>query len=161
MLKDMERYDQQLVFVALKGLLESGKNAGMVFHNGDPGHPVYHDGADGTDTGPVGYKPSSDWWSEWKVPEGEKIVHIEVQIAGWYISRLQFFTDRYTASPLFGKKPGNLFVVNAPCTGWLRTISGNVDQTRHSAKKRRRAVTSMTFHFDVNSMSRVRKKNFD
>jgi len=49
MFEDMDRTDQQLVFVGLKALLETGRNRGMVFYNADPGHPVYHDGAQGRD----------------------------------------------------------------------------------------------------------------
>ncbi len=85
--------------------------------------------------------------SVWKVPEGERIVRIEGEIAGHYISRLRFFTDRGSASPRFGGLSGKPFVVSESGIGGLRTISGHVNQRRHSAKSISRAVTSMTFHF--------------
>ena len=85
--------------------------------------------------------------SVWRVPEGERIVRIEGEIAGHYISRLRFFTDRGTASPQFGGESGRSFVVNEPGIGGLRTISGHVNKKRQSAKSINRAVTSMTFHF--------------
>lgn len=85
--------------------------------------------------------------SVWRVPEGERIVRIEGEIAGYYISRLRFFTDRGTASPQFGGGAGKRFVVNEPGIGGLRTISGHVNKKRQSAKSINRAVTSMTFHF--------------
>lgn len=71
--------------------------------------------------------------SVWRVPEGDRIVRIEGEIAGHYISRLRFFTDRGTASPQFGGKSGRSFVVNEPGIGGLRTISGHVNKRRHSA----------------------------
>ena len=85
--------------------------------------------------------------SVWRVPEGERIVRIEGEIAGHYISRLRFFTDRGTASPQFGGVAGRRFVVNERGIGGLRTISGHVNKKRQSAKSINRAVTSMTFHF--------------
>lgn len=85
--------------------------------------------------------------SVWSVPEGEKIVRIEGEIAGHYISRLRFFTDRGTASPQFGGTSGRSFVVKEPGIGGLRTISGQVNKARKEAKSIHRAVTSMTFHF--------------
>ncbi len=85
--------------------------------------------------------------SVWRVPEGERIVRIEGDISGYYISRLRFFTDRGTASPQFGGASGKRFVVNEPGIGGLRTISGHVNKKRHSSKSINRAVTSMTFHF--------------
>lgn len=85
--------------------------------------------------------------AEWKVPESERIVRIEGDISGNYISRLRFFTDRGTASPLFGGASGRHFVVNEPGIGGLRTISGHVNKRRHSAQSINRAITSMTFHF--------------
>ena len=85
--------------------------------------------------------------SVWRVPEGERIVRIEGEIAGHYISRLRFFTDRGTASPQFGGASGRSFVVKEPGIGGLRTISGHVNKKRQSAKSISRAVTSMTFHF--------------
>jgi len=83
--------------------------------------------------------------SEWKVPNGERITRVEGEIAGWYISRLRFFTDRGTMSPQFGGKGGNRFVVTDPAKGELRTISGWANLRRHPALSR--AITSMTFHF--------------
>jgi hypothetical protein len=85
--------------------------------------------------------------SVWRVPEGERIIRIEGEIAGHYVSRLRFFTNRGTASPQFGGKAGRSFVVNEPGIGGLRTISGHVNKRRQSAKSISRAVTSMTFHF--------------
>jgi hypothetical protein len=85
--------------------------------------------------------------SVWKVPEGERIVRIEGEIAGHYISRLRFFTDRGTASPQFGGERGKSFIVKESGIGGLRTISGHVNKKRHSAKSISRAVSSMTFHF--------------
>jgi len=89
--------------------------------------------------------------SIWRVPEGERIVRIEGEIAGHYISRLRFFTNRGTASPQFGGEAGKSFVVNEPGIGGLRTISGHVNKMRQSAKSIHRAVTSMTFHFGAPS----------
>jgi len=59
MFEHLDRLTQQLIFVGLKELLETGHNAGMIFHNGDPGHPIYLDGAEGVNTGPIGYIPDS------------------------------------------------------------------------------------------------------
>ncbi len=83
--------------------------------------------------------------SSWTVPEGEIIARIEGDINHHYISRLQFFTDRGTASPQFGGKTGRHFSVNEMDSGGLRTISGHVNKRRH--KSLNRAVASMTFHF--------------
>ncbi len=85
--------------------------------------------------------------SVWRVPEGERIVRIEGEIAGNYISRLRFFTDEGSASPQFGGLSGNPFVVSESGIGGLRTISGHVNKRRQSAQSIRRAVTGMTFHF--------------
>ena len=96
----------------------------------------------------------------WSVPEGERIVRIEGGIAGAYVSRLRFFTDRGTASPQFGGTAGKPFVVTEPGIGGLRTISGQVNKKRtqrappvlafirkEKPRSTHRAITSMTFHF--------------
>ncbi len=85
--------------------------------------------------------------SAWKVPEGERIVRIEGEISGNYISRLRFFTNKGKASPQFGGEPGRSFVVKDRGIGGLRTISGIVNKTRHKAKSNHRSITSLTFHF--------------
>lgn len=85
--------------------------------------------------------------SAWRVPEGERIVRIEGDVSGNYISRLRFFTDKGTASPQFGGVSGRHFVVSEPGIGGLRTITGHVNKRKHSAKTSHRAVASMTFHF--------------
>jgi hypothetical protein len=83
--------------------------------------------------------------TEWNVPAGEKITRVEGEIAGYYIGRLQFFTDGGTKSPQFGKNGGKRFVVTDPAVGELRTISGFANLKRDRAFNR--AITSMTFHF--------------
>ncbi len=61
---------------------------------------------------------------EWEVPEDEQIVRVEGR-AGERIDRLQFFTDKGTASPVFGGKGGKPFVFPQEGNGgFLRTISG-------------------------------------
>lgn len=81
----------------------------------------------------------------WVVPDGETITRVEGQIAGYYISRLQFFTDGGHSSPPFGGTPGKPFVAEDPARGALRTITGQVNLRRHPSLNR--AVASMTFHF--------------
>jgi hypothetical protein len=84
--------------------------------------------------------------AEWTVPEGQKITRAEGEIAGNYICRLQFFTDRGATSPQFGaQKGGRRFVVTDPAKGELRTISGWANLRR--SKYYTRAITSMTFRF--------------
>jgi Clostridium epsilon toxin ETX/Bacillus mosquitocidal toxin MTX2/Jacalin-like lectin domain len=83
--------------------------------------------------------------TEWKVPEGERITRIEGEIAGYYVSRLQFFTDGGHSSSQFGGTHGKRFVVADPAKGALRTISGYVNLRRHPSLNR--AVASMTFQF--------------
>jgi hypothetical protein len=61
---------------------------------------------------------------EWEVPEDEQIVRVEGR-AGARIDRLQFFTDKGTASPVFGGKGGKPFAFpQGGNGGFLRTISG-------------------------------------
>lgn len=85
----------------------------------------------------------------WKVPDGERIVRIEGEIAGNYISRLKFITNRGTASPQFGGVgvKGKSFVVTDRSIGGLRTITGSVNRRKHPSKDNHRAIASMTFHF--------------
>lgn len=83
----------------------------------------------------------------WDVPKGERITRVEGAITGFYLSRLQFFTDKGLASPLFGGEPGKGFEVTAPSNGALMTIGGWADLTRHKAPSRHRAICGMTFHF--------------
>jgi hypothetical protein len=83
--------------------------------------------------------------TEWKVPDGERITRIEGEIAGYYISRLQFFTDGGKESPQFGTARGKRFQVTDPAKGELRTISGWANTRRHRSFNR--CVTSMAFHF--------------
>jgi len=83
--------------------------------------------------------------TEWPVPEGEGITRVEGEIAGYYVSRLQFFTDGGHSSPRFGGAQGKPFVVTDPANGALRTISGWANLRRHPSLNR--AVASMTFHF--------------
>lgn len=83
----------------------------------------------------------------WQVPEGERIVRVEGDISGNYITRLRFFTDKGSASRQFGRKEGRKFTVTAPGIGGLRTLSGQVNQKKQSASDILRAVTSITFSF--------------
>jgi hypothetical protein len=84
--------------------------------------------------------------TEWTVPEGQKITRVEGEIVGYYINRLQFFTDRGASSPQFGGHGGGRrFVVTDPANGELRTISGWANLKRSRAYNR--AITSMTLHF--------------
>jgi hypothetical protein len=81
----------------------------------------------------------------WRVPEGERIVRVEGEIAGNYIGRLKFVTDKGSASPQFGTTAGKKFVASEPGIGGLRTISGHVNQK--GGRGVQLAVASMTFHF--------------
>ena len=49
MFEKMDRAHQEIIYLGLKSLLETGRYAGYLFHNGDDGHPVYRAGADGTE----------------------------------------------------------------------------------------------------------------
>lgn len=82
---------------------------------------------------------------EWKVPDGERITRIEGEISGYYVSRLQFFTDGGHSSPQFGGARGKSFVVTDPAKGALRTISGFANLRRDPSYNR--AIASMTFQF--------------
>lgn len=81
----------------------------------------------------------------WTVPDGDRITRIEGQIEGYYVGRLQFFTDGGHSSPLFGGKAGRPFVAEDPAKGALRTISGQANLRRHPSLNR--ALASVTFHF--------------
>ena len=91
--------------------------------------------------------------TEWDVPDGERITHVEGVIApptsgragAGYVSRLQFFTDGGKRSPLFGTSGGEPFVVTDSAKGGLRTISGWANLKRSGSFNR--AVASMTFQF--------------
>jgi len=83
--------------------------------------------------------------TEWRVPDGERITRVEGEIAGYYVSRLQFFTEGGQSSPLFGGKRGQPFVVTDPAKGALRTISGWANLRRHPSLNR--AIASLTFQF--------------
>jgi hypothetical protein len=81
----------------------------------------------------------------WVVPDGEGITRVEGEIEGYYVSRLQFFTDGGRSSDAFGTVRGKPFAVSDPAKGTLRTVSGWANLRRHPSL--RRALTSMTFHF--------------
>jgi len=83
--------------------------------------------------------------TEWQVPDGERITRVEGEVAGRYVSRLQFFTEGGQSSPLFGGKRGQPFVVSDPARGALRTISGWANLKKHPSLNR--AMALMTFHF--------------
>jgi hypothetical protein len=87
----------------------------------------------------------------WSVPEGERIVRVDGEIAknpsGFlYLSRLQFITNRGKKSPWFGRKRGTPFEAADPNGLPLRTISGWVNLRRHPSLNR--AIASLTFYFD-------------
>jgi len=86
----------------------------------------------------------------WAVPNGERIVRVNGEIAknasGFlYVSRLQFITDKGSRSQWFGKNRGTPFEAADPNGLPLRTISGWVNLRRHASLNR--AIASMTFHF--------------
>ena len=83
--------------------------------------------------------------TEWKVPDGQRITRVVGEIAGFYVGRLQFFTDGGQSSPQFGGTRGEPFVATDPAKRALRTISGSANLRRHPSLNR--AVASMTFHF--------------
>ncbi|MBZ5586195.1 MAG: TIR domain-containing protein [Acidobacteriia bacterium] len=83
--------------------------------------------------------------TEWKVPDGQRITRVVGDIAGFYVGRLQFFTDGGQSSPQFGGTRGEPFVATDPAKRALRTISGSANLRRHPSLNR--AVASMTFHF--------------
>ncbi|HUT47442.1 MAG TPA: TIR domain-containing protein [Sedimentisphaerales bacterium] len=87
--------------------------------------------------------------TEWSVPEGERIVRVEGEIAKYgndflYVSRLRFITDKKSPWEWYDGNPGKRFVADANGLP-LRTISGWANPRQHSSLKR--AITSMTFHF--------------
>ncbi len=114
---------------------------GIRLHYGEDGQGLLHLGLPENELSSWSIK-----LTPWDVPKGEVIVRVEGEIAGYYISRLKFFTESGAASPQFGGKSGNPFVCNEPDGGGLRTISGAVNKRRH--KSLNRAVAGMTFHFD-------------
>lgn len=83
--------------------------------------------------------------SGWTVPAGEQIVRIEGEIAGSYLSRLRFVTDRGSTSPQFGGRTGNPFVASDPNGLPLRTITLWANLKKHPSLNR--AVTSIRFKF--------------
>ncbi len=83
--------------------------------------------------------------TEWQVPDGQRITRVVGEIAGFYVGRLQFFTDGGQSSPQFGGTRGEPFVATDPAKRALRTISGSANLRRHPSLNR--AVASMTFHF--------------
>jgi len=83
--------------------------------------------------------------TKWSVPAGERIRRVEVDIAGHYVSRLQFTTDKGSKSPVFGGGRGQRFDVGDPSGLPLRTISLWANLKRDPSFNR--AVTSMTFTF--------------
>jgi hypothetical protein len=104
-----------------------------------------------------GFLQAGEWGirrDSWTVPPGEKIIRIEGAITGYYLSRLQFFTDRGHASPMFGQPGGQSFTSSNPKNGTLMTLSGWADTTRHGAKARHRAICGIRFHFGVSSRTR-------
>ncbi len=87
---------------------------------------------------------------DFTIPAGEQIVRVKGEYAKnrsgfFYISKLQFITDKGNQSPLFGGKSGTPFDVSDPDGSPLRTISGWYNPRRHSSLHR--AITVMTFQF--------------
>lgn len=97
-----------------------------------------------------GYQSVACTRKDWVVPDLERIVRVEGQVATnpskfLYVSRLQFVTDRGTRSPLFGGAAGAPFTAADPNGLPLRTISGWANLRRHPSLNR--AIAGLTFHF--------------
>jgi hypothetical protein len=129
-------------------VVSEGSISKVVVYHGDKdgyinGLRLWYGRTPGNDHGYTG--PAYVQTSEWAVPEGERITRVEGEIAGYYISQLQFFTDGGKQSPRFGGRVGKRFVVTDPANGELRTISGWANPRRDADYSR--SITSLTLHF--------------
>jgi hypothetical protein len=93
----------------------------------------------------LGFQAAGMAVTGWTVPAGERIVRVEGEIAGHYVSRLRFVTDKGSRSPVFGGRSGTAFVASDPNDLPLRTISLWANLKRHPSLSR--AVASVTFKF--------------
>jgi len=85
--------------------------------------------------------------TEWTVPPGQQIARVKGQIADYYVSQLQFITDKGADSGQFGGKQGTPFEAVDPKGFPLRTISGLVSLEQNPDLNRVKAITKMNFHF--------------